>query len=245
MSLEDKLAKIGVVGKSYHFYMAAVGLGEAPVQEVAARAGLRRTTAYDVLEKLEADGLLRVTERDGRRYVHAEDPVVLLQRVELHRQVLADVMPQLRSLYNLAKGKPQIHFHEGIEGVRTVLRDTLTAQNKVLRGILSMGELMETPGLDDMESSIAERVSRGIQLKVVRSRGKDVDNIWPSSPDALRELRYAPDHVVLSMTQYIYDNKVAMISSRREDYGLIIESEEFAELQGALFDLLWAASTPA
>lgn len=245
MSVEDKLAKLGITGKAYKLYIAAVGLGRAPLQEVAERAGLRRTTAYDVLDRLEVDGLVTVSEQDGRRWVTAEDPVVLLQSIERRREVVADVLPQLRSLWNLSKGKPQIHFYEGIEGVRTVLADTLTCQSKQLRGILSMNELLQTPGLEEINRNMNERLERGIMLHVIRSRSRDVlEKVWTSSEREMRKLRYAPDGMVLSMTQYIYDNKVAMISSSKEDYGLIIESEEFAKMQNTLFEMLWAASIP-
>ncbi|GGF69803.1 hypothetical protein GCM10007301_31870 [Azorhizobium oxalatiphilum] len=243
--MEEKLAKIGITGKLYKLYLAAVELGEAPVQEVAARAGLARTTAYDVLERLEQQELIRIEERQGRRYVVAEDPVGMLQRLELRKQVIGDLMPQIRSLYNRAKGKPQIRFYEGEEGIRTVLWDTLTCQSGLLRGILSMGELTEMPGLDEMSSYIAQRVERGINLQVLRSRSKDTENIWATGSEELRELRYAPDSVLLGVTQYIYDDKVAIISSKRENYGLIMESEDFARLQTVLFETLWQVSTPA
>lgn len=243
--MEEKLAKIGITGKLYKLYLAAVELGEAPVQEVAARAGLARTTAYDVLERLEQQELIRIEERQGRRYVVAEDPVGMLQRLELRKQVIGDLMPQIRSLYNRAKGKPQIRFYEGEEGIRTVLWDTLTCQSGVLRGILSMGELTETPGLEEMDAYIAARVEKGIKLQVLRSRAKDTEAIWASGMEELRELRYAPDSIVLGVTQYIYDDKVAIISSKRENYGLIMESEDFARLQTVLFENLWQLSTPA
>lgn len=245
MDMEEKLAKIGIAGKLYKLYLAAVELGEAPVQEVAARAGLARTTAYDVLERLEQQELIRIEERQGRRYVVAEDPVGMLQRLELRRQVLSDLMPQIRSLYNRSKGKPQIRFYEGEDGVHTVLWDTLNCRSKLLRGILSMGELIEMTGRGEMDTYIAERVSRGITLQVLRSRSKDTERIWPSGQAELRELRYAPDSVVLGITQYVYDDKVAIISSKRENYGLVIESEDYARLQAALFETLWSQSAPA
>lgn len=245
MDMEDKLAKIGITGKLFKLYLAAVELGEAPVQEVAARAGLARTTAYDVLQRLEQEELIRIEERAGRRFVVAEDPVGMLQRLELRKQVISDVMPQIRSLYNRAKGKPQIRFYEGEEGIHTVLWDTLTCQSKVLCGILSMNELIETPGLKEMDVYIDERVKRGITLKVLRSRNKDVERIWPSGTPHLRELRYAPEHITLGVTQYVYDDKVSIISSKRENYGLIIESEDFARLQSVMFETLWAISSPA
>ncbi|WP_127090998.1 TrmB family transcriptional regulator [Aquabacter cavernae] len=245
MDMEDKLAKIGITGKLFKLYLAAVELGEAPVQEVAARAGLARTTAYDVLERLEQEELIRIEERGGRRFVVAEDPVGMLQRLELKKQVIGDLMPQIRSLYNRAKGKPQIRFYEGEEGIQTVLWDTLTCQGGTLLGILSMNELVETPGLDEMDAYIAERVKRDIKLKVLRSRDKEVEEIWPDGREQLRELRYAPEGISLGVTQYVYDDKVAILSSKRENYGLIIESEDFARLQSILFETLWAISMPA
>ncbi|OZB03942.1 MAG: transcriptional regulator TrmB, partial [Rhizobiales bacterium 39-66-18] len=51
--------------------------------------------------------------------------------------------------------------------------------------------------------------------------------------------------ITLSVTQYVYDDKVAIISSKRENYGLVIESEDFARLQTALFETLWSLSAPA
>ncbi|MFS8037778.1 TrmB family transcriptional regulator [Xanthobacter sp. AM11] len=244
MDMEEKLAKIGISGKLFKLYLAAVELGEAPVQEVAARAGLARTTAYDVLERLEQEELIRIEARAGRRYVVAEDPVGMLQRLELKKQVIGDLMPQIRSLYNRSKGKPQIRFYEGEDGIQTVLWDTLTCQSKTLCGILCMGELIETPGLKEMDVYIDERVRRGITLKVLRSRDKDVEQIWPTGPAQLRDLRYAPEGITLGVTQYVYDDKVAIISSKRENYALVIESEDFARLQLAMFDTLWSLSTP-
>lgn len=247
MDMESKLAQIGISGTLFKLYAAAIELGEAPISDVAARAGLVRTTAYDALSRLEQEGLVVLENRGSKRYVVAEDPTVLLERLEARRQMLGELMPQLRSLYNRVKGKPGIRFYEGAEGIRTALWDTLTVtgEPKVLRGILSMGELSETPGLEEMERFIAERASRGVWLKVIRSRRKDVEPIWPSSLGELRDLRYAPDDMVLSMTTFIYDNRVSLISSRRENYGLIIESEEFAAMQRQLFDALWTVATPS
>jgi hypothetical protein len=117
-----------------------------------------------------------------------------------------------------------------------------TSEPKVLRGILSMDELMQTPGMAEMERFIANRVQRDIWLKVIRSEQKDVDAIWPSNVEKLRDLRYAPPEMLLSMTTFIYDHRVCLISSKKENYGLIIESEEFSTMQTVLFDGIWGLS---
>lgn len=244
MDIASKLAKIGISGALFKLYAAAIELGEAPISAVATRAGIVRTSAYDALGRLEQEGLVSLQTRKGRRYVIAQDPTVLLERLEGRRQMLDELMPQLRSMYNRAAGKPHIRFYEGEQGIITALWDTLTitSEPKVLRGILSMDELMQTPGMAEMERFIANRVQRDIWLKVIRSEQKDVDAIWPSNVEKLRDLRYAPPEMLLSMTTFIYDHRVCLISSKKENYGLIIESEEFSTMQTVLFDGIWGLS---
>jgi len=244
VDIEEKLARIGITGTLYKLYLTAVGLGGASVTEVAARAGLARTTAHDALAKLEDEGLVRFVDHGKRRFVVAQDPGVLLERIEARRQMLEDVMPVLRSMYHHESGQPNVRFHPGADGIRTALWDTLSGGDKVLRATLSMKELMAEPGLEEMERYLSERARRGTWLRVIRSAERDIVPIWPSSQEQLRELRYAPNEHTLAMTCFIYGNKVCLISSARESYGLIIDSVEFAAFQASMFDAMWSLSTP-
>jgi sugar-specific transcriptional regulator TrmB len=245
MNFEQQLATLGIEGKLYQAYVAALELGEASVQSVAQKAGLGRTTAYDLLSKLEKNGLIRIVITGKKQHVIAEDPVVFLRRLELQRQAVDDLVPQLRSIYNRSKSKPDIRFYEGEEGIRTVLWDTLSCRSKTLRGVLTMDELIDTSGRNEIDRFLAERVKRGISLRVLRSASKDTEKIWPSSTEELRELRYAPQAVLFSMTMFIYDDKVTFLSSKKENYGMIFQSEEFSRLHENLFEGIWAVSKPA
>lgn len=244
MGVEDTLAKLGIHGKQARFYLASLELGEASVHQVARKAAISRTTAYDVLAKLLHAGLVTQVQKAGRTQVIAEDPARLLHMLDDRRRMLEDILPELRSIFNVSIVKPRIRFYEGLDGIKTVLYDTLTCQSKELLGILSMGDLLEVPGRKEMEDYIARRIAAGISLKVLRSREKDVGDIWPTRTVDLRELRYVPPGLVFTMTTYIYDRKVSFISSRRENFGMIIESEEFANMHENLFRVLWQASDP-
>jgi sugar-specific transcriptional regulator TrmB len=244
MDLEKLMDQLGISGKLYSAYIAALELGEATVNEVALRAGLGRTTAYSIIERLQEEGLISIVDRNDKRIVVPEDPNVLLKRLEEKQRTLIEFMPQLRSLYNSSRTKPEIRFYEGDDAVRTVLWDTLTTQSKVLRGVLSTTHLLESVGEKKMEEYIRQRIAGGIRLLALRSASQDKDTMWPHSDDALRELRYAPPHITLGMTTYVYDDKVVMLSSKRENYGLIIRSKDFADLYAAMFDGLWAISQP-
>src|SRR5690606_9032480 len=150
------------------------------------------------------------------------------------------LLPELRSLHNRAGGKPRVRYYQGPEGIKIVLNDTLTASDKMLLGILSMRDLFEVPGRDWMDDLVRRRIEAGVFLRVIRSPVKDIANVWPQSATDLREVRFTSPDFVFTMTSYIYDNKVAIISSRRENFGMTIESEEFAMMQRNLFEVFWA-----
>lgn len=244
--MNEKLDALGLDEKEQRFYLAALELGSASVTEVAARAGVSRTNGYDLLERLERRGLLaQVGEAGGVRKVIPEDPSVLIRDWERTRVMLDELVPELRSLYNGTPRKPRTRLYEGKEGIHRALWETLECRSRLLLGVLSMHELMEVPGGQWMAGFTAERVKRGIRLNVVRSRSRETDAIWPSSEDELRELRYAPAHIDLGMTMYINDDKVTYVSSKEENYAMVIESRELAMLNRAFFQSLWTLSEPS
>jgi sugar-specific transcriptional regulator TrmB len=246
MDPEEALAQIGISGKRARFYLAALELGDAPIQKVAEKAGITRTTAYDLLARLARDGLVSRVEKDGRLHIAAEDPKRLLGVLDDRRRRVDTILPELRSIYGRSVVKPRIRFYEGRDGINAVLYDTLECRSRHLCGILSMNDLLEVPGRDEMEKYVALRIANGIHLRVVRSREKEAGpDIWPTSVADRRELRWAPDGTVFTMTTWTYDEKVSIISSRREHFGMIIESPEFSALMSNLFTVLWNTSAPA
>jgi sugar-specific transcriptional regulator TrmB len=247
MNIEEALARIGIGDKRARFYLAALELGEAPVQKVAERAGVSRTTAYDVLARLTRDGLVSRVDKGGRLHIGAEDPSRLLAVLEDRRRTVEEVLPELRSRYSRSAARPRIRFYEGRDAVNAVLDDTLQCRSKRLKGILSMtSDLFKVPGMPAMERYVARRIAAGVHLQVVRSRQLEPRrDRWLTRAEDLRELRWAPPGAVFTMTTWTYDDKVSLISSRRENFGIIIQSQEFSELMSTLFAVLWETSTPA
>jgi len=125
-----------------------------------------------------------------------------------------------------------------------VIEDTLNSPDKQLKGILSAEDLFETLGERWMENYTQQRIKNGLSLKVIRSKAKEVGERWPTSKKDNRELRYTPSNMVFSMTMYVYGNKVALLSTRNENYGMIIEPDEFSTQQKQLFEALWQISQP-
>jgi sugar-specific transcriptional regulator TrmB len=245
MPLIKELEQFGLDNKKARVYLACLEFGTAKANEIAKKTGLERPTTYDILGKLSNDGLVGFFNKRGVRYYVAEDPTKIKRRLAEKQAALDALLPELKSVYNALTAKPKITYYEGVEGIKTILEDTLTASNKQIRGILSVVDLFRVPGKTFMEKYVAKRISSGVRLYVLRSRPKEVEEYWPTDAKELRELRYTPDAMVFTMTMYIYGNKVSLISSQKENFGIIIESEEFHQNMSHLFEGLWKISSPA
>jgi len=78
------------------------------------------------------------------------------------------------------------------------------------------------------------------EKKQIKSRGiwsKFIDT--PLQSQNLQELRVFPKDLMFPSTVVIYDNKVAVFSSPREQFAFVIESDEYAQTMKALFEQLW------
>jgi HTH-type transcriptional regulator, sugar sensing transcriptional regulator len=246
MSIDKILVQIGLHDTEARFYLAALELGQASVRDIAAKAGISRTNAYDVFSRLLEQGLVTEVGAATKKtmLVAAEPPDQLTELLDGRRRKLDVLLPELRSLHNRASGKPRVRFYQGRDGIKHVLNDTLGVRDRKLLGILSMRDLYEVPGRAWMDDHVQRRIEAGVFLRVIRSPIKDIANVWPQSAADLRDVRFASPDFVFTMTSYIYDDKVAIISSRRENFAMTIESEEYAVMQRNLFEVLWA-SCPA
>ena len=244
MNLIEMLQAAGIDGNKADFYLASLELGESTVASIAQKAGIGRTNAYEVLDRLLADGLVATVQKGARSYVIPQDPIALLRRIEAQRQLVQEVLPRLRSIHNSAGGQPKVRYFPGIEGIKTVLNETLECQSKELRAVMSNSELFEMPGIEVIRGIVARRVRAGINLRVIRSGPGDTRDLWRSSTRDRRELRFAPADFEVGITTYLYDDTVAFISSRAEHYALSIQSAEFFAFECSLFEVLWSTSTP-
>jgi sugar-specific transcriptional regulator TrmB len=240
----QKLKDFGLKDKEARVYLALLELGEAKAQEIAKKARIVRPAVYDILSRLVEDGLVGTISKGKVSYFVANNPEAIRRNLEDKQKAFDQLLPELKSVFNTTKTKPRIFFYEGIEGIRTVFEDTLTAHDKTLCGILSMEDLFKDPGKEYMDDYVRRRVKMGYKLRVIRSKPKEVAPAWPSSEEENRELRNPPEKMVFEMTTYIYDDKVGLISTEKENFGMIIESKEFSRNMKHLFEALWQVSVP-
>ena len=176
----------------------------------------------------------------------AEAPERILEIVEERRsETRACVLPELRSLHNRlelqAEGAlPSGHRrHQG--GAE---RDHRVPQQEAARHPVDARLVRGArPRLDGRSGQRRDRGWR-VPARDPLARQGPARAVAAKARPICATLRYAPPGFAFTMTTYIYDDKVALISSRRENFAMTIESEEFASMQTHFFEVLWAAASP-
>jgi HTH-type transcriptional regulator, sugar sensing transcriptional regulator len=254
MNLSHELAKIGLSDKEAAAYLTLLRSGTRSTSFVAKKAGLNRGTAYVVLHSLLSKGLVVKSTKKKVQYFTAQDPKHILQyldwkekEIQTQKEKVQGLMGQLAALVNPLTTQPKIQFFDGVDGARTVLEDTISSNDKLLRAFLSIGDIQDFLGPEYFYDYTMRRINSGYTLHAIRTLEKDREarakyvysKRYVTSRKDRRIVRHVSEDLAFPVTTYMYDDKLTVISSKAEGYAFIIQSFELSQMQKKLFSLVW------
>jgi HTH-type transcriptional regulator, sugar sensing transcriptional regulator len=244
MISQKELLEIGFSRKESNVYLALLELGPSTASQISRKAGINRTTSYDILESLAYGGLVNpIGEAKIKKY-SAENPSKVLKFLENKINKFRDqhekakqLLPQLLSIYNI-KEKPKVRFYEGNEGMKEAFEDTLNAKGEILA--YAVGEdMFKALSEKYFKSYFKKRVLRGIKVRVIAPDTPESKAVSANDQKEMRESLLVPkDKFYFSIEMNIYNNKI-MIASWKEKFAIIVESEEISSAQKKIFELSW------
>jgi len=243
-NIYENLVKSGLSENESKVFLVLLELGRGTVTEITRKAGLNRTTGYDILDNLVNKRLVSISGKEPKQEYLAESPenIVVLLEQQLNEkkeqlEKIKNVLPEMKSLHNVS-GRPKVRFYEGIQGLKDVYEDTLNSSEPI-RAYASVDD-MHTGLPNYFPEYYKRRANNGIAIRAIipdtpigRER-KSVD------AKEKRESALVPKEVFdFSPEINIYDNKV-MIASWKEKLGIIIESAEISDAMKKIYELAWA-----
>jgi len=246
MDVIDSLAKLNFPSKSAEAYLALLRLQEANPHQIAKEAGIERTTIYKVMEDLVKKGLATESTKGKRILYIAESPLELKHFIQKQNIVLDQILPMLLALRGKKSTKPTVRFYSTSDGIKKVFMDSTRAQEKLRRDFVAIETMIPVLGKRFIQKEINERVKRRIKVRSLRCKFKGSteteEGDWflrKDSPELLRKVRHLDKSIQFEPFIMIYDNVVAVISSAKESYALVIESRELSQTMKAFFDIVW------
>lgn len=237
MQLNEVLAQFGLDFKEDEVYLALLELGTSTVVQIAKKAGIKRTTAYDVLSGLEKKGLIGQTIKGKKRLFYSEEPEKLKKLLREKERILEEALPMLKSLYNTAGSKPKIRYYEGKEGLKEVYLDTLDYNGELLAFVTE--DIIKHLGDDFAARYMKKRVKAKITVRAIGPDTEEIIEYKKLDKEGLKKTLLVPkDKFPFTIEMNIYGNKLAFMSFK-EQMGVIVESNEIAANMRLLFELAW------
>ncbi|EKD58879.1 MAG: transcriptional regulator, TrmB [uncultured bacterium] len=244
--LKNELQNIGLNDKEARIYLACLELGPTNIQNIASKADIKRSTVYEILESLKGKGLMHTTTKGKRKQYLAAEPENLLATIKEKEKALKEILPQLKSINNVGFAKPKITFYEGKEGLREIYMEALKSSTNNADWISPMKSVLETVGTEWMEHYVELKVKKNYWIRSIHVSDLVIDSYKyqdsTTFKKTLRDVRFSPKDMNIPNAIGIYDNKVAILSSRKEGFGFIIESDDYAQSMKELYKLLWDKS---
>lgn len=252
--LDKSLCQIGFTKSEAAIYLELSKIGPQAVSVIAKRISLNRTTTYSILKSLEKKGMISSVRINGIKYFSANDPNCLVgyvdrqcQTFDYYRSELLNLVPKfrgLRSEYTFAP--PLVSYFEGVEGVKHVVNDALNAEGSYC-AFLSLHKFLQH-GMEDFLIQYKNKriMDKKVGLKAIVPDSKEVRAFFNKNYDKsmmFTEVLFVKNIELLKMFENqvsVYNNRVSIVHvDVGEEYGVIIESKEVADMQRAIFELAW------
>lgn len=232
------LINLGFEDKEARIYLSLLELGGGTVLQIARESKVNRASIYYIMEKMKQKGYVAHVEKQGKELYIATKPALLLAQQKKHLKDFEHSLPELMGLHDQTGKRPRVRFFEGIEAVKAIYEDTLTAKTEILNYANSREVRDHWPEYDD--EYVAERVRRKIPLRGIAPDDDYGRRVHEEDRKTLRQIRLIdPKKLNFTNEIKIYDDKVAMISFEKEVFGVLIKSDDMANTQRAIFEMAW------
>ncbi|MEK7545258.1 MAG: helix-turn-helix domain-containing protein [Patescibacteria group bacterium] len=248
------LKKIGFSEKEVLAYLSLLRLGGSqPVNLIAQKSGLNRSTTYHTLSSLVHRGMVSTFLKEKIQHYSALAPQYLLEIFQRRERFLHRHIEELQSALPLfdeymstssASSGPNIRLLEGEDSFRFVFERAFEAKEFVLfRPLSSILSTSFAPMvMGQIQNFSLSRIPYRILLESCDASHEYFQNLYPR-PDADHFSFLPPDFSLSSREILVFGKSVCFLSfSQKHLSTLLLEDEGISTIQRSLFDFFWNGS---
>jgi len=232
------LRDFGFSKKEADIYLAVLELGEAQISDIAKKAKLPRTSCYEIIKTLISRQMISYFVKKRTRLYVAEDPKKIASFFEHRAEVFKEILPRLLAHSGRAGARPIIRFYEGEAGLRTIL-DEIIDEKRNFDAITSVEDAHALLS-GDFDEFIENRKKHFLHVRLLTDRSEQSEALREKDGEELRETRFVPVEYNFKTANWIFGEKVALLSMQKEhSIGIVIADEAIADTFRMYFELLW------
>ena len=240
MEPEEALKSIGLSNKEIKVYLACLKLGSGTVNQISKEAGTFRTYTYDILRSLAEEGLVHYVMKERKQFFESSNPERIIEILKEREDKIKEVLPKLKSMSKSITEKPSVEFYEGLAGVNFIHDLILREVPKEIRVLGNPEQHFEIMKFY-LPRFVRTRVKKKIKARVVIKESK-IGREWMKGKEKqeLRETRFfSLQPKEFPAVTYMWNNKIVYFTIEKKIIAVLIENENIAQAQRAVFENLW------
>lgn len=239
MDLSTQLKEAGLLPSESTVYLYLLESGLATPPLIAKGTRIARTNCYHILQSLKGKGLIEEHAQGKRKAYLASDPEAIARSLERKKEAINRLLPDLRALYTTQKNKPKIRFYDGLEQIKEIYLQTLSAEE--VFGLGSTKQLTELAP-DFFAHYLEELQKRKIVFNDILSHPSK-EKSGPQMQSVLKglyEARYfSAEHRDFPTDILIWEDNIALITLEKPIFGTVLTNSLLAKTFRIIFSNLW------
>ena len=238
--LKNKLISLGLEEKEAIIYLAALSLGKTSILKIAQISEVKRTTVYDIVDKLIHKGLM-FTEKSGwKTYYRAAHPEKIENIIERQKKTLTMMMPELENLYKIDGVQSFIREYHGMDAAREVYKDLL---DQITWGqdyyVISNQEKWLNLDKEFFLNFTKKRAKFNINIKLLLQDSASAREHQKIQKQLNEEIKMLPPETRLD-TNLVISNNMLVIHQLEEPIKItVIKNPYIARMHKQLFEIMW------
>jgi HTH-type transcriptional regulator, sugar sensing transcriptional regulator len=237
---KKELQKLNFDEKEADIYLALLELGEANIEQIAKKSGVKRTTVYHVIDSLKEKGYIEMAKSGKKILYYALNPKKIGEKLEEKKLIFEKIMPGLLSITNDIEKKPKIRYFEGKEGIREIYKDTLKYHDQEML-VWTTEDILEYFDVDWLWNYyVIKRVENKIWQRAIAPDIQYAKELQEQDVKHLRQIRFcSKEKYPMYVDITLYGGRFVGIMSFKDGLGLIIESEGIYKTLKSIFEMNW------
>jgi len=250
--MKHVLEEIGLTGGEIKVYLSLLELGDSTRSNIVNKSKISGSKVYDVLEKLQAKGLVAIYTQNKVKHFKPANPKQILYYLEEKRKKIGDIeaqakniLPALLAQFKASKEEHEVELLTGLKGLEVIFREQIDIMKaREIHYVIGGTKGSEEGAVVAFFQKIhALREKKKIKSKMLYNyrQKQNTEKFFGTKKYPHSETRYIKHSSPVSIN--IYKNRVVIIVFGKTVTAIHIKSQDIANSFLEYFKLLWTTST--
>jgi len=236
--MREELNKLGFSKTEASVYLVLVNLGEVLASTVARLAGIKRSTVYAALKRLEEKNLVCCNKKGKYDFFSIDDPnKIFLQekdRYEAAKKLVEKMKETNKFLVPIS-----VNYYRGRQGYRAIYDDILIKNPQEIMGWMNLDQFYQGIDMQKEKEWTRSRIKEKIYARLIMVETELTKKFQKLDKNSYRETKFFSKQSAFTTSCLMYEDTMCIFDPSKDMTGLRITNQEIYKMFKEIFEATW------